>query len=145
MERKEFIQHIGTSCLACLGVSFLFDSCVATHYVEGLESKNGLKIGKNEFLIESEKKRFRKYLIVKNKKLDYPIVVYRFSDNDYNALLLRCTHQGYELNVNGDLISCTAHGSEFTNKGVVTQGPAERNLKSFPVTIEQNFINIIIS
>lgn len=145
MDRKEFVKHFGISCLACLGVSFLLDSCVATHYVEGLEGEDGLMIGKKEFVTENEKQRFRKYLIVKNQKLNYPIVVYRFSDNEYSALLLRCTHQGYELNVNGDLISCTAHGSEFTNKGVVTSGPAERNLKSFPVIIEQDFINIIIS
>lgn len=69
-------------------------------------------------------------------------MVYRFSETDFKALLLRCTHQSYELNVSGDLISCAAHGSEFTNKGDVVQGPAEQSLKSFPITIDENNIYI---
>jgi cytochrome b6-f complex iron-sulfur subunit len=50
-----------------------------------------------------------------------------------------------ELNVNGDMLSCPAHGSEFNNKGAVLQGPAERPLKKFPVTTDNENIYIHIS
>ncbi|WP_163599017.1 ubiquinol-cytochrome c reductase iron-sulfur subunit, partial [Klebsiella pneumoniae] len=37
---------------------------------------------------------------------------------------------------------CPAHGSEFTNSGTVQGGPADRKLRTFPVTIEANKLKI---
>ena len=55
---------------------------------------------------------------------------------------MQCTHQGAELQVFGDKLQCPAHGSEFTNKGIVQSGPAETKLRSFPVIIEANQLKI---
>jgi len=42
----------------------------------------------------------------------------------------------------GDQLHCPAHGSEFDNKGTVTQGPASYNLRAFPVEASQDKIFI---
>lgn len=82
------------------------------------------------------------YVIVQNEILRYPICVYRFSDTDYNALYLACTHQGNEVQVFGERLECPAHGSEFDSRGQVVKGPAEENLRSFPITIASNQLRI---
>ena len=76
----------------------------------------------------------RDYIIVRNAALQFPIYLYKFSDEEYSALLMKCSHQGNELQASGDHLHCPAHGSEFNNKGLVAQGPAEDNLRSFKVT-----------
>jgi nitrite reductase/ring-hydroxylating ferredoxin subunit len=84
----------------------------------------------------------RDYLVVENSKLSYPIAVYRHDFETYTALLMRCTHQGTELRVFGDRLECPAHGSEFTNNGSVQNGPADNELRTFPVLIESEILMI---
>jgi Rieske Fe-S protein len=55
---------------------------------------------------------------------------------------MRCTHQGTELQASGDVLQCSAHGSEFNNRGQVRSGPASTNLRTFPVVINQDEIFI---
>jgi Rieske Fe-S protein len=57
-------------------------------------------------------------------------------------MLLVCTHQGAELQVFGDKIQCPAHGSEFSNRGVLESGPANTDLRKFPIVIENNILKI---
>ncbi len=142
MNRKEFIKTCGFSCLSIIGVSAVLPACKPTKYVQGKQMGNKLTVDKADFLKDKNGTKNRHYIIVKTESLNYPIVLYRLSDSDYLALLLQCTHQNMELNVNGDLISCSAHGSEFNNKGEVMQGPAEQALKQFPVTHDNEKIYI---
>lgn len=85
---------------------------------------------------------YRSFIIVRNDALKCPICVYRMNDNDYTALWMRCTHQGAELQASGDVLQCTAHGSEFTSKGEVRNGPADKALRTFPVTVTNDEIFI---
>lgn len=91
-----------------------------------------------------DKGSFRTSILVTHPDLKYPVCVYRFSDTEYTALLMRCTHQGAELQVFGDRLECPAHGSQFSNTGKVQNGPADTNLRTFPVTInnDQLFISL---
>lgn len=57
-------------------------------------------------------------------------------------MLMSCTHQNAELQVFGDKLQCPAHGSEFDNTGRVLNAPADTNLRTFPVTVENNTIKI---
>lgn len=146
MERRNFIKQCGVLSISCLGLSLLTEGCTGTHYVQGTVNNNRLQINRSDLIIVKENKTtFRKYIIVKFDGSDYPIILYRFSENNFSALLLRCTHQNNELNVNGDLLTCSAHGSEFSNKGEIVQGPAEQKLRSFPVTSDENNIYIQLS
>ena len=143
MERRNFIKQCGALGASCMGLSILLDNCTSTHYVRGVVNNQRLQINKSDFIIvKKEKSNFRKYIIVKFDASAYPLVLYRFSETEYSALLLLCTHRNNELNVNGDLLTCPAHGSEFGNKGEIVQGPAEQKLKSFPVTFDEKNIYI---
>ena len=84
------------------------------------------------------KASYRAFIIVRNEALQYPICVFRFNENEYSALWMQCTHQGAELQASGDFLQCTAHGSEFSNTGKVTNGPADKDLRTFPVTVNKN-------
>lgn len=91
---------------------------------------------------EGDDNNFRNYIIVHNDILQFPICIFRFNENEYSALWMQCTHQGNEVQVYGDRLECPAHGSVFDNKGTVQQGPAEKALRIFPVTIEKKQIRI---
>jgi Rieske Fe-S protein len=80
---------------------------------------------------------------VNNPQLQYPIYVFRFSENNYTALYMQCTHQGNELTAYGEKLVCSAHGSEFDNTGNVTNGPASKPLRTFPIKLGSQ--NILIS
>ncbi len=107
---------------------------------------NALILSKSEFIKPGKHPDHkRQYVIVKAAEMDYPIVVYRTSDELFTALLLRCTHQGTELNVAGNVMTCPAHQSEFNSHGEVIQGPANQNLKSFLVSTHEDHIEIHLS
>ena len=116
MDRRTFTK----SCIVCLGGAIgapVLTSCQSTHYATGTIEPNGLSIPKAEFIyLKKDQAMTREYIIVRNDKLEFPIYLYRFSDNDYSALLMKCSHQGNELQASGDHLHCSAHGSEFNNK-----------------------------
>lgn len=139
MNRKDFIINSCTACLSATAISALFTSCTATKYISGNLGKEGLMVSKDEFKIKQKANTaYRSFIIVRNDSLQYPICVYRFSDQEYSALWMQCTHQGSELQASGDFLQCPAHGSEFNNKGLVTNGPADSSLRTFPVTVTNN-------
>lgn len=140
MNRREFIVNSCAACLGATAVSGLLSSCATTHYTSGTLGKDGLTIGMEEFVIKKKGRPagYRPFILVRNESLQYPIYVYRFGETEYSALWMRCTHQGAELQASGDQLQCSAHGSEFNNKGKVTSGPADKDLRSFPVTVNNN-------
>jgi Rieske Fe-S protein len=142
MKRKEFIQTCGLTCLSLIGLASVLESCAGTKHIQVSAENNKLTLFKKDFL---NKDKPRRYVIVRSDSLTHPIVVYRISDSEFKALLLQCSHQGMELSVNGDLLTCSAHGSEFNNKGEVVQGPAEQNLKHYPITHDNEKVYIHLS
>lgn len=141
--RREFIRK---SCLLCAGVSasaFIMAGCQPTHYITGTISDADLVIPLSEFSIdEKDLSQKRTYIIVQNEKLEFPIYVFRFSDTEFSAIWMKCAHQGAELQASGDHLYCPSHGSEYNNLGVVVQGPAETNLRTFPVSVKGDSILI---
>ena len=145
MNRGDFIKACSGTCLGLVGISLLVQSCVP-YSVLASNSGNRLSIEKKEFAIEKNgKNKYRKFVLLTQDDSTFPIVVYRNAEDQYKAFLLRCTHQGNELSVHGEIITCSAHGSEFDKDGNVIEGPAEENLKSFPVTFDADNIYIQLS
>ena len=141
MKRRNFIVSGCTACLSMAVIPSLLTSCTSTKYLSGSIEKDGLRLNKSEFRITGKGgKAYLSFVIIRNEAFKYPICVYRFSDQDYTALWMRCTHQGTELQASGDFLQCPAHGSEFNNKGQVTNGPADNNLRNFPVIVSENEI-----
>ncbi len=121
----------------------LLQSCGSTHLIKGNIEGDDLVIPAQDFEIKrGEEVRYKKYLVIEQEILQYPICVYRFSDHQYSALWMRCTHQGTELQVFGDKLQCPAHGSEFDAKGGVQNGPADKMLRTFPVRFHDGLLKI---
>lgn len=143
MDRKAFIKTCGFACIGGIGLATVLQSCGTTGLLEGKIAGDDLIVPVSDFETKNGKQGgFKKYVIVQNDILQYPVCIYRFSVNDYAALWMRCTHQGTELQAFGDTLQCPAHGSEFTNKGFVQNGPADKKLRTFPVIIENNQLKI---
>lgn len=143
MNRKDFIKSCGYACTGGAAIIFLLQGCVSTKIMSGKIAGDNLIVPLSDFETKAGiEKHYKKYIVVQNDILQYPICVYRINENEYTALWMQCTHQGAELQVFGDKLQCPAHGSEFTNKGAVQGGPAEAKLRTFRVTVEARQLKI---
>jgi len=150
MNRKEFIVKCG---LCTIGMPVLLSGCAGTRYLTAPIDGDSLIVPVQSFVKEratpdpgdSAGAEFLKFIVVQNDQLEYPICVYRFSETEYKALLMKCTHQGTELQVFGDRLQCPAHGSEFSNTGAVRNGPADTSLRTFNVSSMNDMIKIKLS
>jgi Rieske Fe-S protein len=143
MNRKEFLKTCGFGCLSGLTAITLLQSCSSSQVLTKEISGSDILVPITDFVIKNNGTiEYKKYIIIQNEQLKFPICIYRFDTNNYSALLMECTHQGAELQVFGDKLQCSAHGSEFNNKGSVESGPADRNLRNFPITIDNNTLKI---
>lgn len=143
MKRRMFVK---TTCISCIGgglIPALLSGCQSTHYVTGTVDDVGITVPMSEFsYVEKDQTLTRQYILVQNDKLQFPVCLYRFSENEYSALWMKCTHKGAELEVVGDHLHCPRHGSEFTTKGAVSHGPAEQSLRTFPVIVKGDSVTI---
>lgn len=143
MERKDFLKTCGFACLGGVGISTLLSSCGALKPLAGEIDGDELIVRVTDFAVgTSDKKEFKRYIILHNDLLKFPICIYRFNEFTYTALWMQCTHLGAELQVFGDKLQCPAHGSEFNNKGALQSGPADSSLRTFPVSVEQDKLKI---
>lgn len=143
MNRKDFIKSCGFACMGGTAMVTLLQSCAATKIGSAKILGDDLVLPLASFATKAgNEKHYKKYVVVQNDLLQYPICVYRISENEYTALWMRCSHQGAELQVFGDKLQCPAHGSEFDNKGGIQNGPAITTLRTFPIVIENDQLKI---
>ena len=71
-----------------------------------------------------------------------PTAVVRTGQNTYQALNLRCTHQGVPVSLKGGQWSCPAHGSAFAIDGSVTGGPAQTSLVTVKSTLNKGVLTV---
>jgi Rieske Fe-S protein len=65
-----------------------------------------------------------------------PAVVARPTDTTAAAFSAICTHMGCTVNVDGAVLNCPCHGSQYNAlTGAVTRGPAPRSLEAIPVRV----------
>jgi Rieske Fe-S protein len=144
MDRKSFIRQCGLVCLGASYVVSFLEGCVSSKTMLGHIDGSDLVIPLNAF--EVPKKSGMEYLraiIVEHSSLQHSVCVFRDAQTAaYSAVLMRCTHQGAALQLFGEKFECPAHGSQFDSHGVVTEGPADANLRAFPVKVEQQSLRI---
>tara|TARA_B100000809_G_scaffold253833_1_gene290324 strand:+ start:1863 stop:2300 length:438 start_codon:yes stop_codon:yes gene_type:complete len=142
MERRNFIKNCCGIALAAPFVGLL-DSCTSIYYASATGSGGKLTIKKSDFIyIKKDKTKTRDYVFVKEDDKNFPICLYKQSCNNYIASLMFCTHQGCETALQGDRFVCPCHGAEFSNTGKVLQGPADKDLKTFKTTTDNEYIYI---
>lgn len=124
------------ACLSVTALSGLMSACSGSRYINGTLRKDGLTIYKKDFeLQQRDSTAYASFIIVRNNALKFPICVYRHGDEDYTAIWMKCSHQGAELQASGDMLQCSAHGSEFDHRGKLVTGPATIDLRTFPITV----------
>jgi len=146
MNRNEFIVRCA-ACLGLTGIAVALPGCSSARYIDATIDGSVMLLPLSAFDVvdKSGNTKALNYVVAQNEKLEYPISVFRLPNGDYSALLMRCTHQGTELQVFGDRLQCPAHGSEFTNRGVVANGPADTNLRMFPLKLDGNTLRVNLS
>ena len=138
IERRKFLT---SACKACLlaGAGFLISdltACSPSAKVMKLPvSENAVRLPISIFVTESMQ-------VVRPDGWFYDIAVRKISTDQYEALLLECTHQQNQLIVNQNGFQCMLHGSQFNLNGLVVKGPAERPLKKFTTSIDQGLVVI---
>jgi len=147
MERRKFLK---TCCYTAIGLPLLagtLQSCAtAIYYAPVTKKRNRLVVKKSAFWqVKKDKKTAREFVLVKTTDMNFPVCLYKTGHDTYTASLLRCTHRGCELNVGGGVYTCPCHGSEFSVKGAVIEGPAETNLKTFEIASDNENIYILQS
>jgi cytochrome b6-f complex iron-sulfur subunit len=146
MNRRDFIRRSCITCAGMTGMAVLLEACTTGKYVNDF-TQTGTKITvkKTVFtVVKKEKTIEQKFVLLKPESLQFPIALYKISATEYKAVLLQCTHQGCEVSPYETTIVCPCHGAEFNTKGEVKQGPAETNLKTFPLTHDDETIYIQI-
>ncbi len=132
--------------MACTGASSfatLMSACASAHMVSASIVSSEMVIPLAEFTYtKKDRPMSRSYIVAHNEALEYPICVYKLDDSSYTALWMKCTHQGTELQAFGDKLHCPAHGSEFSKKGSVDNGPASDPLRTFPVIVSGTELRI---
>ena len=122
--------------MGLVGAGMLLESCAASlPLIKTSPKEQSLFIPLNKF---SEKD---KMVVVRSSSLENDILLVK-NENEYQALYLKCTHEGIGLTATGKNIVCPAHGSTFDFKGNVLKEPALRPLRQFHTEITNE--NIII-
>lgn len=138
--RKDFLVAAGKAGCAMLmaGVaSSVMQSCSAAKvYTTTADSQGHVMLPVSAFTESSVR-------IVRVEKLAYDILVVKKSEEEYKALLMRCSHQDWALTANPRGLSCSLHGSTFDLDGKVTNGPASDPIKTLHVNKQND--QLIIS
>jgi Rieske Fe-S protein len=143
MNRKDFVRSCSAGCVGLLIAPLFLEGCAGTKYITAAIEGSDMLVPLTSFeIVKDNETQYRRYIIVQNDTLQFPICVYRISPDTYSALWMKCTHQGTELHAFGDRLQCPAHGSEFTKTGAVQNGPAADPLRAFPVLIAESVLKI---
>jgi cytochrome b6-f complex iron-sulfur subunit len=137
MKRRKFIKQSGKIGLGCMMGSSILHGCSTVKYIPHTIKDNKIIVSKFDFGTDLT------YVLVKNEKLPAPIFLLRQNEQKYSAVLMECTHKSCEVQPFGEQLHCPCHGSEFTNTGIVLEGPAETDLQKFRVSSDEH--NIYIS
>lgn len=61
----------------------------------------------------------------------------RHDSKGYFAISIKCTHLGCTVDKPGETFECPCHGSRFDENGILTRGPATRDLPSLRVELNE--------
>lgn len=139
--RRSFLKNSCAFCLAVAGGSAivtLLDSCKTSSAVFQAE------MHQKTMLIPLLQMQDKQLQVIRNKNLEYDILLVKEGEQNFHALEMKCTHQQNPLVVTGTGLLCNLHGSRFDLDGNVTKEPATKPLKRYNVTVEDNNIVIYI-
>lgn len=136
--RREFLKD---TCTACLGTAFLGFT------FSQLTSCSSLPIYKTDLtkkIVEVPLTSFAEsnVVIVRDMQVPFDILAVKKSEQEYNALYMKCTHQENAVTATKTGLYCSSHGSTFDLDGNVTKEPALKPLKRFKTELKENTVSI---
>lgn len=140
IERRKFLLE---TCKACLfaGAGFLISDLTACSPVFQVIHLPILDNTVRVPLLDFKKSSMQ---LLRPEGWIYDIAIRKKSTDDYEALLLQCTHQKNQLMAEGNGFICTLHGSRYTLDGQVKKGPAEQTLRKFKTRVESDELVILL-
>lgn len=142
MERRKFIKTGCQLCLLAMAGAALpsfpaFAGGKPKAYKTGVNDNNQAEIPVELF-------NETNLQIVRVKGEMYDIALHKNEEGIYTAFLMRCTHMDNQLYLTSDGFKCSMHGSEYDKKGMVTKGPSELPLVTYPTSTNDTYILINI-
>lgn len=143
MNRRDFVVTGSQAGLGLCLAAVLGQGCAsAAYFAQATVEANKVSVRKSEFqYLKKGEVQARDYLLVKPEGAEFPVCLFK-KDDGYTACLMRCTHQGCEVEVQGARYVCPCHGSEFATDGALLNGPADQPLKTFKTTHDETSIHI---
>lgn len=122
--RRQFLATMcGAAVLAVAGPALLADEAQAA---SGIKRRKDGSVVITVARVPSLQKVGSRVLLGTVKGA--PVAVIRTGADSFEALNLRCTHQGVTVNPDSIGWLCPAHGSQFALDGALVQGPAQSSL-----------------
>ena len=134
MERRKFLE---SACKACLfaGAGLLISELTACSPSSNVTK---LPILGNTVRLPLTGFANGSLQIVQPSGWLYNIAVRKTGTDQFEALLMECTHQQNQLIANPNGFKCNLHGSQFNLEGRVVKGPADLPLKKYKTSIDQD-------
>ena len=139
--RRNFIKQSCSMCASIAGMGILasqFSGCAPLPMCKGDICKGVISVPLSSFTDKN------KIVIVRNKQLEFDILLVKQTEDIYYALLMKCTHQENPLTANPSGLFCSTHGSTFDLHGNVTKEPALNPLKKFKTKVNNSSIEIVL-
>jgi cytochrome b6-f complex iron-sulfur subunit len=136
MDRRSFVRGLPIVSSGVLGASQLvaLSACGGVRYVVPRATPDRLHIGIDELASGG--------VFVQSPEMARPVYVRRLQDGEISAVLASCTHQGCQPSPVADRLICPCHGSEFSFEGRVLQGPADRPLTRYEVSLGEDELTV---
>ena len=137
--RRTFIKQSCALCMSIAGlgvISSQLSGCAPFPICKNNICKGIVSVPLTSF---SDKNNL---VIVRNNQMDSDILLVKASNDKYNALEMKCTHQDNPLTANSSGLFCSAHGSTFDLSGNATKEPALLPLKKFETKITDSSVEI---
>jgi Rieske Fe-S protein len=133
IERRKFLTSACKTCLFA-GAGFLISDLTAC--------SPSVKIMRVPIMQDSVRFPISAFTTVSTQLIRpegwyYDIAVRKTGTDQFDALLLECTHQQNQLIAISNGYKCNLHGSQFNLNGQVVKGPAERALRKFTTRVDQ--------
>ncbi len=149
MEREEFLSKLGLGVLmACTGCSLV--SCGGSKNNDPAPNPGGgtppPAPGSGAVFTTDLNTSL---LNIGDSKVSNGVILVRIASGNtassFTAVQVACTHEGTAIGYNAtqSKFVCPNHGSQFSQTGQVTLGPATTNLKTYTVTVNGNIATVV--
>lgn len=139
MDRKHFLNSIGMSAAA-----FAIINCVGCKKSDGSNSADTSGPTGINFSLDLSLAANAVLLNNGGSLISNGVIVARTQTGTYIAVQRSCTHENYTLTYQSanSRFYCPNHGATFSERGIVTNGPASRSLTVYNTQLTDNILKV---